>query len=128
MVRGHEQVAVVLEHPGEVHVRVVAPVEVAEVGILVRLADLDRPVASEVEEHDGVAIGHGADGIALVIDDHEAVEVLVAIVGLGVHRLDRLAGGGERSALTMGVAPVAALDHRPVGFVAIHGDRHAPTT
>ena len=36
----------------------------------------------EVEEHDGIAIGHGADRIAFVVDDDEPVEVLVAVVGL----------------------------------------------
>ena len=124
----HQQVAVVLEHAGEEEVGVAAPIEVAEVRILVRLTDLNRTVAAEVEEHDGVAVGHGADRVALMVDDDEPVEVLVAVVRLGVHRLDGLARRRKRAPFTVGVAPVAALDHRPVGFVAVHRDRHTTTT
>ena len=123
----HQQVAVVLEHAGEEEVGVAAPIEVVEVRVLVRLTDLNRTVAAEVEEHDGVAVGHGADRVALTVDDDEPVKVLVAVVRLGVHRLDGLARRRKRAPFAVGVAPIAALDHRPVGFVAVHRDRHTTT-
>ena len=53
-----------------------------------------------------------------MVDDDEPVEVLVAVVRLGVHRLDGLAPT-QTGALHRGCGTSSALDHRPVGFVAV---------
>ena len=120
------EVAVVLHHADKLDVRYGPTVELAELGLGKRKGELERAVATKVEEHDGRAIANRADRITLPVDDHEAQEVLVDHPGILVAKgLNRLGGARETPALTEHVMLPAALDHRPVGIVAVHRDEHA---
>ncbi len=102
-------------------------VEHVEVRLFERAGDLDRAVAAEVEEHHTVAVDDLADRRAVVIHHHELSEVLVAGVRLVVHGLDGCASVRKRATLAVHVASIAALDHVPVGLVAVHRDLHPAT-
>ena len=121
------EVAVVLHHAGVGDLREADTVEDLEVGFGEGAGDLDGAVAAEVEVDHGVTVDDGADGLATLCD-HESGQVLVDDAGLfGAEDLDGLLGRSEAAALGQHVAFPAALDHAPVGLVAVHGDAHAAT-
>ena len=120
------EVAVVLQHAGVDDLGHTDALELVEVVAgLEGLGDLDRAVAAEVEEDDGVAVADGADRAAVIGDD-EGRQVLVddALVLL-TQRRDRLAGRGEAPPGAEDVGLPAELDHAPVRLVAVHRDAHA---
>ena len=88
---GRLEVAVVLHHAGIEHVGALAAIEVGEGVVLEGLADLDGPVAAEVEEHHRCPVANRADGLAAFSEDHERRQHLVADAGvLAAQRLDGL--------------------------------------
>ena len=126
-VLGDLQVPVVLHHPGVEDLRSLAPVEGVQPVVGEGAADLDRAVPAEVEEEDRGPIADGSDRRA-VLHDHEPREELIGglrvLLPEGLHRLAGAAEGPLRLAVNVSVP--AALDHRPVRFVAVHGGGHPP--
>ncbi len=126
-VLGELQVAVVLHHARVEDVRSLPAVEGVEVVLVEGAADLDGAVAAEVEEDDGGAVADRSDRLA-VLGDHEGRQELIG--GLRVlfveapNRLAQTAEGAIGLAVHVGVP--AALDHRPVRLVAVHGGGHPP--
>jgi len=124
-VTGELQVAVVLHHADELDVGDRPAIELAELRLRERAGELERSVPAEIVEHDGRAIANGADGIALAINDHETQQVLVDHPGILVPEgLNRLGRTRKAPTLAKHVILPAALDHRPVGAVAVHRDEH----
>jgi hypothetical protein len=86
--------------------------------------DLDRAITAEVEQDDGVAVTHAR----VVADDERRQPLIVDLRVLRVERLDRFARRGEPPTFPAHVEVPAALDHRPLGLVAVHRDEHAAAT
>ena len=124
---GELEVAVVLHHADELHVGNRAAVELAQLGLGECAGELEGAVAAEVEEDHSGAVADRPNRLAVGIGDDEGEEILVnharVLVAKGLYRLGRVR---ERAALAQNVVLPAALDHRPVGVVPVHGDEHAP--
>ena len=125
VVRRDMEVAIVLEHSGIVNLRRADAVELIEILACLKGArDLERAVSAEVEEDYRVAVLNSADRLS-VLCDNERIEILIYCVGLLAQRLDSLLGGCEHSTVAEHVRMPAALDHRPVSLVAVHGYPHS---
>ena len=120
------EVAVVFHHAGVLDRRDADAVEPVEVlAGLEGCRQLEGAVAAEVEVDDGIAVFDRSDGLA-VFGDHELLEVLIDDAGdFFAVGLDRFVRAREGAAFAEDVAVPAALDHRPVGVVAVHRDVHA---
>ncbi len=126
--RRNAQVAVVLHHAGEEHVRPRAPLEGRELLVLESARDLDGAVAPEVEADDPRAVADRPERRAGVVQDHERRQELVREAGLLLAEgFDGFARAGEAAGFAQDMRLPAALDDAPVGFVAVHGDQHAAT-
>ena len=113
-----------MEHAGEFHIRFVAAVELVEFFPFVeRLADFLRPVSAEVEQDDAVAVFDRSNRFSVFGDD-ESWQILVDNAAFVAVCLDSFSRRGELASFAMHVDIPSFLDHRPVGFVAVHRDLH----
>ncbi|OQA26311.1 MAG: hypothetical protein BWY59_01432 [Verrucomicrobia bacterium ADurb.Bin345] len=120
------RVAVVLHHARVIHIRTRPAIELVERLLFESPADLDGPVAAEVEEDHAVAALDRAHRLA-VARDYERRQVLVNRSRILLpERLDRLSRAGEHRPFPADVDIPPPLDHVPIGLVAVHRDLHAP--
>ena len=123
---GNVQVAVVLQHARVTDLRMPDAVEHVKVCLLEGAGDLKGAVPAEIEQQHAVAVFDGTGRTAVPINDKRG-EILVDDARMFFpENADGIRGGGERLAFAQHMGVPAALDHAPVGFVAVHGDLHAP--
>ena len=120
------EVAVVLEHAGVAHMREALAVKFVEGFFFEGAGDFDGAVATEVEEHHGVAVVDGTDRSS-VLSDYERREILVNGLGLATEGFDSLGGVVEVAAFAEHVGLPAEFHHLPVGVVTVHGNLHTAT-
>ena len=85
VVLGQVQVAIVLHHAHELglrHALAVKGGELASLGVLESLAELNHAVSAEVEQHNGVAVLNRAHRLVVAVHDGERRQVLVIRVDL----------------------------------------------
>ena len=119
------EVPIVLHHAGVLDLGVALAVELIQCLRLEGLGDLQGAVAAEIEEDDTIAVLYGPHRLAAFGDD-KGRQVLVDGTGLAPQCLNRLLGAGKEPALSEDMGLPAALDHVPVGVVAVHRDDHSP--
>ena len=121
------QVPVVLEHASKLEALWVAhSIESLEVLVLKRFADLDHPVRSVIEQHNGVVVLNGSNRASAGVHDHERLEILV----VRLWKLSQLRHGFQgrlklMRGLSKHVGLPASLDDPPVRLIPVHRHVHA---
>ena len=120
------EVAVVLEHASVADLREALAVKFVEGFFFEGAGDFDGTVATEVEEHHGVAVVDGTDRLA-VLCNHERGQVLVNGLGFATEGFDSLRSVVEVAAFAQHVGLPAEFHHLPVSVVTVHGNLHTAT-
>ena len=125
VLRGLVVVAVVLHHSRVLNGGNALSVKVREVFFFKGCRDFQGAVATEVKVNDTVSVFDCSDGLSVFRDD-KLMHVLVKNAGnfLAVS-FDRFDRAGELAAFAQNVGLPAALNHAPVGVVAVHCHVHA---
>ena len=82
VVGGKLKIAVVLHQTDEFDLGESDAVEAVEVSVLERLRNLNHTVRAEVGNDDRVVVLDGAHSLARLVDDHERLDVLIAVTTL----------------------------------------------
>mmetsp|Transcript_5658 Transcript_5658/g.20552 ORF Transcript_5658/g.20552 Transcript_5658/m.20552 type:complete len:400 (+) Transcript_5658:335-1534(+) len=133
--RGHEkvrrklQVTIVLHQTNKFGLREAHAVESIETGfVFERLGNFHDAVGAKVGDDDGIVILNGTNRLAIRIDDHEWCNVLISDATFFKLNQRLLRARKLVRRLAQHVRPPTALNHAPVGFVAVHSHRHASST
>ena len=119
------QIAVILQHAAVEDLRLLRHRELVKalVHIIEGLGNLNCTVTAEVEEDDRITIINRTDRLT-VLGNHEARQILIRIAAFLTQRLNRLTSRTKLTTVTHHMDVPALLNHRPVSFVAVHGDDH----